>query len=188
MEATTIPAPRTGLAGYWDRLVGPGMSRGELMLVIAASVAGAIWAAMRLSETGHSWLLVAVGAAIGFDTVGGAVCNATPTTKRWYFRPGQRWTHHVVFVLPHLLYVAAAWWLFGMGLDAVTLLAASIVIGTAAIIAAPGRTKRAVAFFAFLIALLPLLALARSVDGLEWLAPALLLKLLVGHLVPPGRA
>lgn len=184
-----MPMPRPGLAGYWDRLVGPGMTTGELALVLGASVLGGIWAAWRLADTGHIPLLIMLGAMIGFDTIGGAVCNTTWTTKRWYFRAGQGWRHHVAFVMPHLLYLAIGWWLFGFSVALIAVLGIGVVGGMIAILAAPAEVRLPVATSVFLAAMCAVLIVGSGTAagswGFEWFAPALLMKLLIGHLVPP---
>ena len=100
LGAYMMVGPRNGLLGSWDRLVGPGMSRGETLLVLAASVSGLVFAGILMSSSGASLLLVGLSALIGFDVVGGAVCNGTPDnaclapsarpdlgSTRWIHRP-----------------------------------------------------------------------------------------------------
>ncbi len=68
-------APREGLLESWDRLVGPGMSRGETLLVLAASVAGlGVAAFLRGAAFDSSYALV-----FGVGLVGAAaVILCTP--------------------------------------------------------------------------------------------------------------
>ncbi len=73
--------PRPGLLGVWDRLVGPGMTRSETSLVLMSCALGAACAAARMSAIGAEWYIVVLAGLMGFDLVGGAVCNATDTTK-----------------------------------------------------------------------------------------------------------
>src|SRR5271166_278729 len=104
--------PRNGILGTWDRLVGPGMPANETALIVASSLFGALLAALRLSALKMSPLHIVIGIAIAFDVIGGAVCNSTTTTRRWYHRPGTGWRSHLAFVLPHLVYVGLVAWLF----------------------------------------------------------------------------
>jgi hypothetical protein len=68
-------------------LIGPGATSAENSLIVGSSLAGAIAATRRLRLLGFNFLAIAAAAVIGFDMIGGAVCNATDTTKRWYYRP-----------------------------------------------------------------------------------------------------
>lgn len=48
-EQTGSPVPRPGLAGAWDRLIGPGASAAEQAVTIALAAGGAIAAAAWLA-------------------------------------------------------------------------------------------------------------------------------------------
>lgn len=179
--------PRDGLLGLWDRLVGPGMSRDETLLVLAASVFGLVFAGALMSSSGASLLLVGLSAFIGFDVVGGAVCNGTRTTRAWYHRPGQTWAQHAGFIVPHLAYViVVAAFLRGPKFDShyALVLAAGLIGAAAVILCTPERLKTPVAFSAYLVVLCVLIIDSRPTPAMEWFEPALLLKLLLGHLLP----
>lgn len=183
--------PRNGLLGLWDRIVGPGMTAAETRLVLLSSVLGGLFASVWLAKGGTTVWQCLLAFAVGFDVFGGAVCNATETTKHWYHRAGQGFLQHALFLAPHLAYLAlvAAIWR-GPDFDGfyVAVGAAVLTIGSAAVMLAPNRTKRPVAFLAFLVGLLTIELATGPTLGLEWFVPALLLKLLVGHLVPsPAR-
>lgn len=182
-----VPTPRNGFLGTWDRLVGPGMSRGETALVLAASVSGLVFAGVLMWSSGASLPLVGLSGLIGFDVVGGAVCNGTRTTRAWYHRPGQTWLQHAGFIITHLAYViVVAAFLRGPGFDGAYALAfgAGLVGAAAAILAAPARLKTPVAFSAYLVVLCAVTLGAGPTPAMGWFEPALLLKLLLGHLVP----
>lgn len=185
IQATAMP--RSGLLGSWDRLVGPGMTRGETVLVLAASVSGLIFAGLLMSSSGASLVSTGLSALIGFDVIGGAVCNGTRTTRAWYHRPGQTWLRHAGFVAPHLIYVVVvAACLRGPVFDSryALVFGVGLVGAAAAILWAPARLKSPVAFTGFLVVLCATTIGPGPTPAMEWFEPALLLKLLIGHLLP----
>ena len=153
--STVLPAPRSGLAGSWDRFVGPGMGWQENALVIGAGSLGAALTAWTLADQGASILLVLLGAVIALDVIGGAVCMATQTTKRWYHRPGVTTARQAAFVCLHLLHIGIVAWAFrGAGFDLAYAAAVSacLVTAMAAVLATPRRLKLPVAVTFFLAA------------------------------------
>jgi len=188
-----MTAVREGALGVWDRIVGPGMTPAENTLVISSGILASLLAAYRLAATDAAWWLVLLGAAIAFDVVGGAVCNATETTKNWYSRPGQGLFQRASFVAPHIAYVAVVAWLWRdktFDLTYFEWAAGALVVSTAIVLAMPPYLKRPMAFALYLGSLFTVAAVTGLTYGLEWFLPALLLKLLVGYLVPerPHRA
>lgn len=179
--------PRTGPLGLWDRFVGPGMRMSETLLVIGTAIGGSVAAAVWMHASSGILFTTLVAALLGLDVVGGAVCNATATTKRWYHRPGATTPDHLAFVAPHLLHIAAvAWLLRGPAFDAVyfALIGGWLVASSLFVVAAPGYLKRPVAAALYLGAVALAMYGVGLTPGLEWFAPALFLKLLMGHLVP----
>ena len=185
--AMTVAQPRPGLLGSWDRFVGPGMSAGENALMICSTLVGGALVAAHLSALGLSWLLVVLGALIGADVIGGAVCNMTETTKRWYHRPKQRPRDHLSFIALHLLHVVAVAWAFrGAGFDATYALVIGgwLLASAALVLYAPTALRSPLATTLYAGALgLSLYALGPT-PGLEWFVPLLFVKLLIGHAVP----
>lgn len=182
-----LPTPRRGLLGAWDRFVGPGMTQGELRLVLSASVMAAVLAGLHVGGLGMGWPLALVAAVIAFDVIGGAVCNATDTTKRWYHRPGTRAKDHFSFIALHILHIFLVAALFrGSGVDWGYFLAISawLLISAALVIRVPEMLKSPVAVLLYLAGLATTLYGVGLTPGLEWFVPALFLKLLVGHAVP----
>ena len=183
----TALQPRAGLLGIWDRTVGPGMSPAESLCVLFAGLIGGMFAILRLLAVGYSWWLAALGGMVAFDVIGGAVCNATDTTKAWYSRPSQGLQQRLLFIAPHLLYVVLVAWLWRQhGFDVTYFEVAGGVLAASAavILMVPRRLKRPVAFGLYLSSLFTVTGLVGLTSGLEWFMPALLLKLLVGYLVP----
>ena len=124
-----------------------------------------------------------------FRCSGGAVCNGTLTTRAWYHRPGQTWVQHAAFVAPHLAYViVVAALLRGGSFDGRYALTFSVgLVGASAVIlCAPDRLKTPVAFSAYLVVLCSITIGVGSTPAMGWFEPALLLKLLLGHLLPNG--
>lgn len=187
VSSNVLPAPRPGLLGSWDRFVGPGMSWDENLLVIGSGILGAVFAAWALALQGASTWLIVLGAVIALDVIGGAVCNVTETTKRWYHRPGVTIAQLASFTSLHLLHIGVVAWAFrGEGFDALyaLTLSACLLVAIAAVLAAPGRLKLPIAVTFYLIAIGLVLCGLGATPGLEWFVPALFVKLLIGHLVP----
>lgn len=187
-DCSDLPTPRRGLFGLWDRLIGPGATKAENALIIISSIIGALWATARLWFLGFDVKHLVVGAIIGFDIIGGAVCNATDTTKRWYHRPEVTWIQHVAFVLPHLIHVSLVSWLFrnvvGFDWNYFGSISSYLLFATAVVLVVPNYLKRPVAAGLFLIAIAIEFYGVGITLGIEWFTPALFLKLLIGHLVP----
>jgi hypothetical protein len=187
-ESSNLLIPRSGLAGAWDRLIGPGASPAENTLIVISCIIGALAVASQLWSQEFDSLHIAVGAILGFDIIGGAVCNATDTTKRWYHRPEATWVQHIAFVLPHLLHVAMVSWLFrgsiGFDWNYFGSISSYLLFAAAIVLATPSYLKRPVAAGLYLIVIAIGLYRVGSTLGVEWFIPALFLKLLIGHLVP----
>lgn len=183
----TLLKTRRGFLGLCDRLIGPEATLAEITLILTASLAGGAAAALRLCQVGANGWLVVVGAALGFDLIGGVVANATSATKRWYHRPGSTIRGHVIFLLPHVGHVAVVAWLFLNGnwryFGAVVTLTAAAAGG---VLASPPRLKCPVAVGLCLASMGGWYYWLGPTPGLEWFVPALLLKLVGGHLVPDG--
>ena len=180
------PPPRAGLAGEWDKFVGPGQTRAELWLILVPAVLAGIAAPWYAVHAGLGWapLQLAIAALLALDLAGGVITNATATAKRWYHRPGQGWRQQLAFVAAHALHLGlAAWllrdadWLY-FGVFYAYLLAASLIITRVRL-----YLQRPVALLLLSGGLLLDLYALPATPGLEWFMPILLLKLLVSHLL-----
>jgi hypothetical protein len=182
----TPPKPRPGLAGEWDKFVGPGQTRPEFWLSLIPAVLAGLTASLYAVYAGLGWTtiqLIVVG-VMAFDLVGGVVTNATSAAKRWYHRPGQGWLQHLEFVAVHALHIFLIAWLFRQGdwiffgVYYAYLLTSSLIIT---------RTKlglqRPVALLLYACVLLLNFYIVRPTAGLEWFVPIFFLKLLVSHLI-----
>ncbi|MGZ2259643.1 hypothetical protein [Roseobacter sp. A03A-229] len=163
------------------------MSKGENALLFGSTLVGAALVALHLIALGVSWPLVLLGALIGADVIGGAVCNITETTKRWYHRPEQRPLDQLGFIALHVLHIVVVAWAFrGEGFDAIYAFAigAWLLVSAIAVLCAPATLRSPLATTLFAIALgLSLYALGPT-PGFEWFVPLLFVKLLIGHTVP----
>ncbi|MEM8556234.1 MAG: hypothetical protein AAGG50_00155 [Bacteroidota bacterium] len=179
------PVPRPGLAGGWDRFIGPGATPAEQALAVVPALIAAIVLPVYAAAQGLDWTTAqaVVAGLLAFDIVGGVVTNATSSAKRWYHRAGQGARQHLSFVALHVAQIGLVGWLFRdldfayIGVVYGALLAAAVLV-----LRVPRRLQRSVALL-LTVAALPfgLYALAPT-PGLEWFVPALFLKLLVSHL------
>ncbi|MBU0493985.1 MAG: hypothetical protein KKA73_30165 [Chloroflexi bacterium] len=180
------PEPRTGLAGAWDRFVGPGATPAELWLLFGTAVTAGIAAPLYAIAANLGWdpLQLVVAGLLALDLAGGVVTNATSTAKRWYHREGQGFAQHLGFVAIHAVQILLVAWLF-RGLDWAFFLAMYGYLLAAAIVVlrVPLYLQRPVAVLLYAGALLLNAYAFPPTPGLEWFAPVFFLKLLVSHLL-----
>ena len=166
--------------------MGPGATRAENALILAASFLGAAIALLAARLTHVSWTAwqYAVAAFLALDLFGGVATNAAPCAQRWYHRKGQGPAAHFGFVALHLAHLALVSWLF-LGWDlAWTLETSALLLGGAVLVlAAPASLRRSVALLTTALAITIALALPAQPPGLTWFLPVLFLKLLAAHLV-----
>ncbi len=180
-----VPAPRRGLAGEWDRFIGPGATRAELALILGSALVAATAVAAYALWQDLAWTSIQMAAAVllALDLVGGVVANATTAAKRWYHRPGQGFRQHFTFVAVHIYPFLVAWlfrdgdWAFGFVIYGFLLLAALLIL------AAPLYLQRPVAMALALVGLALGLMVFPPTPGMAWFVPVLCLKLLVSHLL-----
>lgn len=180
------PQPRAGLAGEWDKFIGPGATSAEVGLGLAFSALwmGAVLMYAAWQQLGWSgWQMLAAG-LFAFDLAGGIFVNAMSSAKRWYHRAGQGRWQHFGFTAAHVVHIAVATWLFrGMewvyfiGMSAYLLAAALLILWT------PLYLQRPVAMSLFALSIPFSLLIFHPTRGLEWFIPFLFLKLLVSHLL-----
>ncbi|MCL4265724.1 MAG: hypothetical protein KJ069_21100 [Anaerolineae bacterium] len=180
------PEPRPGLAGAWDKFVGPGATDAEqwLMLIptVAAGIAVPVYAFY--ADPGWSTVQLLVAALLAFDLVGGIVTNATSTAKRWYHRPEVTFRDHLQFVAIHFLHPLLVGWLFlGGAWLYVAVVYGYLLLAAVLILKTPLYLQRPLAYTLYLISLLLALYALPQPPGLEWFLPIFYFKLLVSHLV-----
>jgi len=183
----SVPEPRSGFLGQWDRFMGPGATNAEqwLELGAAAIAAGAMAVYAFSPSSGWTALQSAVAILMALDLAGGVVTNATSSAKRWYHRPGQGPREHLSFVAVHAVHLLLIAWLF-LGGDWTYFLGTYgfLLAAALAVAAVPRYLKRPAAFALYVLALLLSLYVFASPGGLEWFLPVFYLKLLVSHLLP----
>lgn len=181
------PEPRAGLAGEWDKFIGPGAARAEVALILIVAVGSGLamivfWWLRPLDWT---WLQVMVATLLAIDLAGGVVANATTAAKRWYHRAGQGVRQQMVFVTVHVVEIFLVSWLF-LGLDWLYfgLGTAFLLTAAFAIVRSPLYLRRPVSLALYGLGLLVAIYVLKQPEGMEWFIPILYLKLLVSHLLP----
>jgi hypothetical protein len=180
------PLPRNGIAGWWDRFIGPGTTDAELWLLGLTAAGGAAFVGCYAALHHLPWTTVQylVALLLAFDLFGGVVANETTPAKRWYHRRGRTRRDHLMFVAAHVIQLALVVVFFRPGdwtFLAVTygyLMTAALIVVTV-----PMRIQRPTAFALLMGGMLINACLIIPTPGLEWLLPVFYLKLLVSHLV-----
>jgi len=165
-------------------LVAPGASVAETGVSYGAAVTGAALAAVGALRAGLDPLPAVVLAAVGFDLVGGSVVNATAAAKRRFHGAGGSDRRRFAFVAGHMHPFAIALLVPGFGWTAAALAYALSVAGAAAVLAAGPPIRRPLAFAITAVGSVAALVLAPLPAFLAWITPVLLVKLLIGHLLP----
>jgi len=180
---TPVPLSQGVASRLNDLLIAPGSTRMERWLSYLTAFVGAGVAAAIGAAAGYPSPIIVVLAVLGFDLFGGAVVNATAAVSRRFHTRRQ-----VIFVAAHVhlpvlaLILPAYPWSTAITLYAGTLTAA-VVVATAG-----PTSKRPLAFAAAAGLLVVAVTLLPTPPALAWLAPLLILKLLLGHLLPGPRA
>lgn len=185
---TTIPPPREGLPGEWDKFVGPGATRWENAGTLGFAVVGATAAPamVRRQRPGAGPLELAAASAMGLDIAGGAWCNETPSCKRWYHRAGSTRRGRVGFAALHL-YPFLAEFVSGRHQWHNAAISYSSLVGAAALLElASSERKRGVASGLYTAWLAATSIVAPPPSGYAWLPSLLGFKLLLGHGTPRG--
>jgi hypothetical protein len=181
-----FPQPRKGLAGEWDKLIGPGATKSEVWIMVAFAILAAIAAPLYAVASGLQWgfwqLLFAGLSAL--DLTGGIFTNSTSAAKRWYHRAGHGRWHRFGFVALHALYIFMVAFLYrDMDWGYFFSLTLYLLGGTAIILWIPLYLQRPVAMTVFAFSIPFSLYIIQPTPGLEWFIPFLFLKLMVGHAV-----
>ena len=179
------PKPRSGLAGQWDKFVGPGTNTAETLLTLIPSFAAAL-AILLYAHYAHlewtSWQYI-VATIIIFDFTGGITANATTSAKRWYHREGQKFKQLFGFVATHAFQIFIVAWLF-RGLDFIyfTVVYLYLLASAFVVLKVPLRIQRSFALLFTVGAIILSLYVISPTPGLEWFIPFLFLKLMISHL------
>ncbi len=184
----TIPPPREGLIGEWDKFVGPGASRWENAGTLGFAAAGAVAAPalVKRQRPDASPVELAAASAVGLDLGGGAWCNETPSCKRWYHRVGTRRRDRVAFAALHL-YPFLAEAMSGRRQWRSAAVSYSTLVASAAMLElASSEKRRSVAYGLYTLWLAGTSIVAPPPSGYAWLPSVLGFKLLLGHGTPRG--
>ena len=180
------PAPRDGLAGAWDRFIGPGATPAEqwLQLAVPAGLTVALVVYWRWLAVDWSALQYTVATVLAFDVLGGIITNATSSAKRWYHRPQAHPRQHLAFVAAHGFHLLAATVVFDAYGAGPMIAAYAVLLAAAALVAVtPLYLRRPAGFGLYAAAVLLSLYAFAQPPGMEWFLPLFYLKLLLGHML-----
>jgi hypothetical protein len=185
--AASLPAPRPGLLGEWDKFIGPGATRAEVALILGAAVFAALASPLYALSHGLTWTLGQhlVALLLAADLAGGVVANAAAPAKRWYHRPGHGHRQRLLFVSVHAIYIFLVAWLFH-NLDWAYFAGyTAYLLGAAWLVERAPRSLRRPGAYALTMGAVLLNSLGLPpAPGLGWFVPLLFIKLLLGHLLP----
>lgn len=183
------PTPRVGLAGAWDRFIGPGATSREEWLQLVGGLVLTAALLLLLHRQGHlaqwSTAQIIVVVLLIFDLFGGVITNATTAAKRWYHRAGQEGLRaHLPFIAVHgvhllliaLLFRQGDWAYFGV-------LYGYLVFAAIILVRSPLYLQRPLGMTLFCGSLLLGTYVFPPSPGLEWFVPLFYLKLLISHLL-----
>ena len=185
---STIPQPRDGWPGEWDRLVGPGAARWENAGSLGFAAVGAASAPylVRRQRRDVNPVELAVAAVVGGDLGGGAWCNETPSSKRWYHRAGTTRLGRVGFAAMHVYpFLVEATSGRGQWRSA-TISYGTLVASAAVLELVPRDRRRSVAYGLYTVWLAATSIISPPPAGYAWLPSLLGFKLMVGHGTPRG--
>jgi polyferredoxin len=180
-----LPQPRPGLAGVWDRLVGPGTTRTETWLILGVALAGGLAVPLYGHNRDLGWTTpqIVLASLLAVDLFGGVVENATAAARRWHHRPGRTPRDHMAFVAFHGLHLLLVTWLF-YSLDWAYFAAYyDYLLGAGWLMLnlSPSLRRPTALALAAGAVLLNGYGLTPAA-GLEWVVPVLFLKVIVGYL------
>lgn len=180
-----FPEPREGLAGAWDKFVGPGANRIEIILALTVAVLAGISIPIIAIYSGLGWnnLQIVVAALFAFDLFGGVVTNATSAAKRWYHREGQGFKEHLIFNAVHIHPFIIALLFSGFGWESALLIYGYLIISAVILLKSPLYLERPLALTFYSGAIFMGVYLIQMPAGWEWFIPLYFLKLLVAHLL-----
>jgi hypothetical protein len=167
-----------------DQLIAPGASTGERFVTYTAALAGSALAIALAMSAEFAALPLVVVAIVAFDQFGGAVANATPAAKRRFHGPRSSQARQFAFVAAHIQPFALALVVPGFGWNAATVIYGLVIAGAVAVLAAPPAVRRPVAFAVTVLACAVALTAVPVPGAVAWFPPVMLIKLLLGHLLP----
>ncbi|MCD4783940.1 MAG: hypothetical protein K8T10_08975 [Candidatus Eremiobacteraeota bacterium] len=181
------PKPRKGLAGAFDRFVGPGATKMEIFLqilfVTIAAIALPVYAVV--NKLGWNMAQLVIGSIIALDMTGGVITNATSSAKRYWHREGVGFGFHIKFILIHAVQLfVVAYFFRSMDWSFFAISYIYLIIGALIILKSPLYLQRPVAMMMYLGGLVVnFYVLSPSPRGMEWFLPVFFLKLFICHLL-----
>lgn len=179
--------------GATDLGVGTGATAGEKFLGYGTGFFAFIFysALYLFGDLGWELWQYLIAILLAFDVMGGVVANSLNSCKRFYHtppKPDESWLvrflknpHLFSAIHIHTILVGALFanfdWFYGLFWYLL------LLIGTEVVLLTPLYMQRPVAMLFVLAALLLNIYLIPSVAGFEWLAPALFIKIVYGHVV-----
>lgn len=182
----TPPVPRPGWRSEIDKFLGPGTTRAELALELAAALLAPLLLLLYAQQADLGWTgwQPLAAALLAFDLAGGVVTNAANAAKRWYHRPAQGPRQHLLFVALHVHPFLVAWLFQGGDWSTAWFGYGYLLLAALVIVYAPLYLKRPFAMLLLLGGLALGLYVVQPAPGMEWFLPTFYLKLLVSHLLP----
>lgn len=181
------PTPRTGFAGFIDKLVGPGATKAELWLQFGFAVLAGflMWAYATFKPLPWTWWQILIASYLAFDICGGIATNATSSAKRWWHRAERQTVKaKMKFIIPHFYMPGLITLAFMPGnLTFFLVVYGYLILGALIIVYTPLYLRRPMTLVLFSGAIVMAMVLfTPMVRGLEWFIPLLFLKLFVSHL------
>lgn len=176
--------PQPGSA--WDRFIGPGATRAEVLLqVVPPLVAAAALPLIAIGQGwGWTWWQHLAASLLMLDMLGGIITNATSTAKRWYHREGQGFREHMGFIGLHIFQPLLLVLVFDRGNLAFVIGSFGYLLATSlTILAAPLYLRRPLAMLAMVGGIGLGLYVLPVPMHFAWFLPLYYAKLLVSHLL-----
>jgi len=173
--------------GIGDLLLAPDASRPEQAVVYAAALTATALTLVAGAHAGLAWWALLLTAVIAFDVVGGAVAHALPSVTRRFHRPGRSARHRLAFVAAHVHPFVLALVLPDLGWASAALIYGGVLGGAVLTALTPPALRLVVAVAVTAAGPAVLLTIAPVPSPVTWLAPLLLLKLVLGHVADGAR-
>jgi uncharacterized membrane protein YhaH (DUF805 family) len=176
-------APRQGILGVWDTIVGPKMSLTETLVCALPTLVATIYIPCYAIIHQLQWnnIQLILSAILAFDLFGGAIVNITPTSKRWHHRSQNGWPNYFGFVLIHLHPILITLF-YGASCSFFVKAYSYLILSASIILFSPKYFQKAIAISLYLGSLILSSDWLPAIDGMEWFLPVYFLKLLVSYL------
>ena len=180
------PEPRKGFLGEWDKFIGPGATKLELIITLGVSVLGGLAVLLySLLSPDVNWGVgkIIVATILALDLAGGVVANASSPAKRWYHRKEQGFWKHMLFVSVHVYPILIGLWYRDLDWVYSLVIYGYLLISSMIVLVIPLYLRRPTSFVLFAVTIIFNWYVFSPTPGLEWFIPVLFLKILLGHIV-----